>query len=341
MKARDIENIRKIEVIAPIILRILAKNPDGFDYNLLFASSFLECVYLTDFLTSSKSIKLASDYKEIESLYKEVISRTSNLTKDFELGNNPIEIFALYVYLYRNGYLSHGKDFYYDMNLKDYPNLLGADVIRGVGVCRSISSMLTDIYAELGYDTTNLAVFSTINGCRKQQKLCDTPLKKNVSTNKFTDLVIKITEKMEIGNHQITLVRDNFHTYILDPTNDGILSYNPEKKILYVTEEENYMKLKKFNQFIMPILAGGNMTPIVESLETDVSLEEYKEIYLRTLKLCKDNIYDIMKFYEANKEIYDDIFKLIEEQKGLIRRIIPIIPKIDIKGAEYLKKLTN
>ena len=74
------------------------------------------------------------DYKEISVLYQESIDRTSLLMKTFSL-DEPISIFAMYVYLYRNGYLSYNHQFNYDLHLKDLPCLYGVPMLLKVRVC--------------------------------------------------------------------------------------------------------------------------------------------------------------------------------------------------------------
>ena len=68
------------------------------------------------------------------------------------------------------------------MDLKDLPNLYGVDIVRGKGVCRSISSMLVDIYKDLGYNATNLVVCATEDSIKNQQQLCDFPKKKSTNS---------------------------------------------------------------------------------------------------------------------------------------------------------------
>ena len=340
VRMKDIENIRKAEIIAPILLTVLAHfDPTANAKTIEMASNVASYMYLIDIFISAKTSMITKEYKELNLLYSEVLSRTADLVEECEF-NDPIEVFAFFVYLYRNGYLSVDREFVYDTKLIDFPNMQGIDVVRGKGVCRSISSMLSDLYYELGYDVTNLMVYATKDSVKKQIKLCDTPLRKSVESKKFVDFVVAITSKLELGNHQITMVNDNGKSYILDPTNDGILDYNPDKKIIYAGSEENYMKYKESSQILCGIIMGGQ-TSFESKLKSDVDLADYKEKYLRTLKFCKENSDLLVDFYNMNKELYDDICTILAEQKSILRRTIPIIPKINIKGAEKFKKNYN
>lgn len=62
------------------------------------------------------------------------------------------------MYLYRSGYLSVNHEFKYSNNMIDFPLLNGVDVVRGRGVCRSISSMFTDICNSVGLTASNVSV---------------------------------------------------------------------------------------------------------------------------------------------------------------------------------------
>ena len=83
-----------------------------------------------DVCTSFRTQTITREYKELNELYKEVITSTGHLIKKFEF-NDPISIFAVYIYMYRSGYLSNDKCFEYSTNMKDFSRLFGLDVIRG------------------------------------------------------------------------------------------------------------------------------------------------------------------------------------------------------------------
>lgn len=102
--------------------------------------------------------KYTTEYKKVNGLYQEVLQNSKKLFKMLEVDQDPIEAFTLYVYLYRNGYLSYQHKFAYDKPLKDFIRLYGVDVVLGSGVCRSISSMFRDVCREIGMDAKNVYV---------------------------------------------------------------------------------------------------------------------------------------------------------------------------------------
>ena len=63
----------------------------------------------------------------------------------------PISIYTLFVYMYKNGFLSKDKSIEFKVFYKKYLdmiNLYGINIFSGKGVCRHIGSMLTDILNE-------------------------------------------------------------------------------------------------------------------------------------------------------------------------------------------------
>ena len=56
-----------------------------------------------------------------------------------------------------------------------------------------------------------------------------------------------------------------------------------------------------------------------------ISEEVFSSKYIEALKLCKNQLL-FEKLYQDNYELYEGIYEISEEQKDLIRRLIPIIP---------------
>ena len=250
MSTKDFECFRRV-IILSYIASQYANRHTSLDLNTLSLS--LSIIYNIEVFSSFRTFQLTKEYKELKLLYDEVVSRITALGKGLEL-THPIEIFSFYVYLLRNGYLSYGQHFEFRNNGKDLPNLLGLDIVNGHAVCRSISTMLTDVYNSYELNATNLCVKATADSCRQQQKLCDTELNhkyhfpfasksKDIANieyifNELVKLMNKDTKPTSaiiqyinnlwaylfpFGNHMITSVIDGDYHYILDPTNDGLL----------------------------------------------------------------------------------------------------------------------
>lgn len=334
MKLKTQENIRALEIISMIILRILKSQNIDLDIDINTLYYIVSMLLDIDLLTFSYTQKLTKDYKELKSMYNEVIKNTSALLKELNI-NDPATLFAIYVYLYRDGYLSYNHSFKYSNNMKDFATLSGLDVIRGTGVCRSISSFLTDLYNEQGYTATDLMVNTSGKTCKNLQKISTNVLKEDSTGKKLVNAVSVITKIKFIPNHLITLVKDNNISYIFDPTNDGFLQYDtknkitiPNNKALTMTNNLLIQTMQKYYGLVKSL----SIKEIKSMLKTpSISDETYKEKYIEGLLLCKNNLLLFEELYNNNIKLYEDIYNLSNEQRDLIRRLIPIIPNIKKK----------
>ena len=69
---------------------------------------------VTTALTNSEIVdleQLTRDYEEIDGVYRLIVSNIAELVEVFNIQDDPVKVFALFVYLYRSGFLSYGKDF--------------------------------------------------------------------------------------------------------------------------------------------------------------------------------------------------------------------------------------
>lgn len=324
-----------MEMLLPIAIRmVIIMYPDinlvdTLDINSLhLIISALNILYTVDITNISHTEKLTTEYKELKVLYDEVIDSVGDLSQELEF-DNPVEIFAFYVYLYRNGYLSYNKFLEYDIDLKDFPNLNGLDIIRGKGVCRSISSMLVDIYQHLGFESANLHVYATNESCH-QQDLGDTELNVSTSDVKKIKLLSKLFSLFTVTNHQITGVYDTNYGYIFDPTNGGMLHYHSGGKI-YVPNTQHYMTVKNVSQLLSMTLGRENSILNSDYFLNSMDEDTYRELYSKALELCKNNQVYLEDFYRDNIGLYEEIFNLAEKQRSYLERMFPIIPQKILK----------
>lgn len=302
-----------------------------------FINEIFNLDIMTNFYTQTKT----KEYRELKSLYDQVIDNTVDLSENLGF-NNPVEIFAMYVYLYRKGYLSYNKYFAYGTDMKDFAKLGGIDVVRGCGVCRSISSFLTDLYSSCGFKATNLSVNASSNSIKNQQNLSDVELNIKQNSRGFVKIISLLTKIIPIANHQITTVIDKDYCYVFDPTNDGYLKKGKYNRIDIPDCDKSSMKIISLEQLFMGIIGASKMQPNLISLYKDLSLDsiddnEYRTIYLESLKVIKENLSLLEYFYYDNYKTYKDIYNISEEQNDMIRRIMPIIPKFKSKNIRTLR----
>lgn len=330
MKLKTQEKIRTVELILFLGSEVALNLLDLKDSNYKDFIKLIGLPYIIDISSSFRTQMLTDEYKELKKLNGKVISNTKNII-DYIGNNDPISIFATYIYLYRKGYLSYNKKFIYDNNMKNFSSLFSVDVIRGKGVCRSISHALTNIYREFGYDARTLLVNANDESIKNNIHLSNVSLQKSKGGRSFAKIIGKITNIITTPNHAITLVCDKNYGYKLDPTNDCILLNGKLNKLMSPCSNKGIMK----NYIIMDLLYSAlgsfdNNLNVVTYMKQykmpNISIEEYKELYLKALDICKKNKKIFEMFYNDNKLLYEEINEISEKQSSYIKRIFPLIP---------------
>lgn len=209
-----------------------------------------------------------STINEIQKIYDEIIRHYSKLNEVFDF-NNPVEIYALYVYAVEKGYLSFHHNFEYgqtdDEAEKEILGLPGVEIILGHGVCRHFSEMLNDIFKESGVDSKKCYVFSDDEG----------------------------NKNLYIPNHVIVVAKDDGMMHILDPTNSLIFKPGDSKSI-YVSEHI-YVYINPFERLKL----GKNL---------EFSSREDDETQMnKSIKICSENRDILKSFYKDNKDLYEEI----------------------------------
>ena len=330
MKLRTFDHIRRAELLVPLVLELLAEaniNPANLSIeNIDLISKLISDIAIIDIITSFRTQTLTKEYKELEKLYGEVITKTAELTKEIGL-QSPVEIFALYVYLYRSGYLSYNHAFKYDTKMKDFAMLQGLDVVRGSGVCRSISALLTDLYRALGYDATNVNVYTNKDSINTLQQISDVKLNSTAEAGRLVQVISAVTNVTKGANHVITSVKSNGTNILLDPTNDGMFTFDEKSKKLHVGDSKFYTIPKQGSQILFRLLKSGHYKSLKGRLEGTISSEIYVEEYQNALNAISLYLPYFIDFYENNKDLYQDIYKLSESQRGLVGRLVPFGPR--------------
>lgn len=209
-----------------------------------------------------------STINEIQKIYDEIIRHYSKLNRIFDF-NNPVEIFALYVYAVEKGYLSFHHNFEYGQTdedvEKEISGLSSLEIILGHGVCRHFSAMLNDIFKESGVDSKRCYVFLADEG------------KKNLYT----------------PNHAIVVAKKDGLMHILDPTNSIIFKPGDSNSI-YVSGK-HYVYINPYERLKL----GKNL---------EFTSEKDDETQMnRSKKICSENRDMLKSFYKENKDLYEEI----------------------------------
>lgn len=323
MKMITQEKIRKYEFLTSLSLFMGSKTI----LNNMIPSELPRVVwmiYLWDAILTGYSERLSQEHKEMKEMYSEIIKNTAKLYKDIDM-NDPVSIFATYIYMYRLGLFSHDKEFRYSFDMKDFANLNGIDIIRGKGVCRSISSMLTDIYKEMNFDSNDLGVRMT-DGDGTNLNPIELAFDENNSEN---NLFPRIFSSKLLNNHQINMVQHNNYNYILDPTNDFFLINDNNKLML---NDNDYMEMKNIPDFLNKIIMGHTnrfniFTDKKKLTMNTISREEYKSLYLKAIDFCLKNELLLEDFFLNNIDLINDIYAISEQQHNIIKRKFAILPR--------------
>lgn len=288
--------------------------------------------YIIDLLTTFRREVNTSDLQEIKKLYNQFITNVSDFSKKLNF-NDPVSLFTMYQFMYRNGYVSKDNKSKYDIDMKDFSSLNGVDVIRGTGVCRSYASFLTDLFNERGMYSSNLLVNTTKDVLLNGDHLGNYPTREHSEqTKKMVDIVMKYTNMTGISNHVVTLVADEDNSFVFDPTNDLFLVKGENNRLLLANDQDYFMRISptmyRFHYLLKSMNHLDKYSSVEEKLELPtVPYRVYRRMYLDALQKCKRNIEGFKDFYLTNQSLIEDITNLSNEQDGLIKRICPIIKK--------------
>ena len=258
------------------------------------------------------------EFFDLKKVYQELVRNVSCFFKQLGVVK-PVEILALYSYLIKNGFLSFDHRFYYRKDVDDCLYLLGVNVVYGGGVCRHITSFLTDIYKELGYSSYNISMVSEELESLSRQNYYVV----NVSNNK--SFISKLVKRMRtiyyqsFYNHLITLVNDQNGSLFMDPTNDVVLFVNNYKKVLPVLGERASLDCNYLSFFNDEEISYFSSLLIPTDLDSIVKVkDDYNKIWDLALEyhnLFEYFYYDCMSLYE---DIMDKRKILLKESKRYI-----------------------
>ncbi len=347
MKIRHLENTRLVLLAAYIAARVFVSNDDTVfsEVNKFLISNgismeditpYMSLAYNASILTGFNLEQLCRDYEKIECFYNAVVCNTAELIEAFGIEKEPVKIFALYTYLYRSGYLSYNHEFKYSTNMKDLPLLSGVDVIRGRGVCRSISSMFTDVVNSVGLTASNVCVRVKPDMLKSSEGLSLRVLDSEVRGKKWAKIVGKVTSVVPIGNHLVTAIEHDEQGGIYDPTNDCIMHVVGSRKYGLINDTSATMSYSFISNLIPKMLGQMNTEVSVSylkslSMKDRLAYEKYREIYEEINQLIRDNERVFEEFYKINLPYMKQIDLLTREQHGMIKRMFPIIPEIKRK----------
>ncbi len=287
--------------------------------------------------------------KELRKLYKEFLDNYRKLNQDLNL-ENPLEIFIVFNHLVNRGFISADHHFVFGENeFYDIPYLAGIEVINGTGVCRHLSSLLTDIYENMGILASNLVVYTKkyrpIICLISEEKYTKEQLHDWI--NDYITIVpdaenlikavdeLLLTNNVELflqeldsrnymerknGNHAITYARYNDDDYFLDPTTFRVLHQTSPQ---YIEDHIGQMQIKLASTLQLDALHNTKnylkMRQNIQSNFQSLPSEEQKKLIANTKELCQNNEDFFDDFYQENTELYKEMVnKLVITKKSSI-----------------------
>lgn len=252
--------------------------------------------------------ELTRDFCEVKMEYQEIIKNYNKMNKTFDF-NDPIEIYTMYNHVLYNGYLSLNKKFEYCNKDNDMNSKLGINIITGQGVCRHISSLLTDILIDYGIEASSLVVY--IN---KENEI-------SLKDKKFLEILrilpnyIQEKQAEMYGNHAISCAFKDDKSYYLDSTNKFTGRINDNKII--VCDDYKFTPKLNMTKFINEKMQYLKLKQRLIDSNPSISKEEEKILTNKTINICDDNRDIFEKFYNENKEIYQEINAKVLKLKKL------------------------
>lgn len=300
---------------------------------ILFISDILGCG-----LSVSDGKYCTKDVIEIRKLYQEFITNYNKLNNTFGF-NEPISVYTMYNYLLYKGYLSKDKSFI-NSNEKciDLPTLYGVDIFNGRGVCRHISSLLSDILNDLGIESVSFGCYMRPYSLdvklvekgeyskekiikniyryvqdEKERKILLMYIDMCENLGVFFDMKIDFVlekKKKQVSNHAITFSLYEDKNYFLDPTqeriyrlrdsDEGILCDSIDDKI--IIKDTEIKRLNDLNNRKIYDTYNKILVP-----RESISLEEEEKIITLTSNICTSNMDVFEQFYNENRDLYGEI----------------------------------
>ena len=322
----------------------------------MFATNYYD--YLAGFILSydvflfvSNGKAYTKDIVQIRNLYDEFIKNYNKLNKIFDL-NDPIQIHVMFTYLLYRGYLSCNKEFKFsDNQTKDLNEISGINIITGNGVCRHISTMLTDILNDYGIESSVLGVYlrnyefkfhyldekkyskeELYKSLRKYSYMIDKDyfelimnlIESTGKDGKFIEVGLELPKEKNIllklsGNHAITYAFKDNKSYFLDSTQNRIYRMNDS---MVLCDKKGEAEVKLVSSTVHNNLKNYlNLRKKVLEKYDSPTIEEEKKMILQTLEICLKNRDIFENFYKDNNELYWDISdRMSKVRKSIVFR---------------------
>lgn len=264
--------------------------------------------------------------KDYYKSYHEIVKRVADLCDKLDSASQPLLVSIIFEYLLWGGYLSKDHRYAYDTgNRVNNLSCVGADIMRGHGVCLNHADMLTKIYQELGYEAYTMGI--SITKSIKNVDIWTPDIERNIDNNsRFFNYIAMSKLFKKFGNHAITIVKNEvFELY--DPTKMSILKPTGVLKASYIGTDCSF----DLKVWTMIVLSGmledekhsdvSNITNLlfaqgVEDINKLIPLDNYKEICGRMLN-CLRKVEPLLNdLYENNQKDIGIVTRSLSNERG-------------------------
>ena len=279
-------------------------------------------------ICSEKRIEMYSkDIIEIKKIYNEIINDYGKLNKNLNL-ENPVEVYTLFNYALRKGYLSRNKNFTEYNKASRMKTILGVYPITGVGVCRHIAQTLKDVLKASGIESNTLNVFQRpytkeeakeIIVKRANEKLENINVPEKVKIEMLANYILQELEKLnpvmtkidksieKCGNHVITVAVKGGKLHLLDSTQERIYKLDSNKTIL-TSDFEGYTGARIIKKTFFG--TRNEFTNVKKQIMLPQTSEEEDNGYIKqTILLAKECDDMFQNFYDEHKDAYEEIYQ--------------------------------
>ena len=244
------------------------------------------------------------DFLKIKKSYDTYVKKIAEYIRELNI-EDPVDIGMLFTTMLASGMFSSDGHYSYKKLFRDndyyYPQIMGARIASGFGVCRNSAALLSDVYNKLGIDANYISI----------------------NTNKFT----------KHANHAAVIISSEDGSFIIDPTSCmiGILDDSLSK----CSDQVTFVGMNAFPNFkVVTYMEDGE-----EHFIDDKFYKKYNNIRKMDSIEIHNRFLDVFSYwkgivhandYQTNKFTSADIFR--ENNSELISDIDSMHRDLTVKS---------
>lgn len=263
-----------------------------------------------------EEIRNSEHYSECMERYNEYLYAFSELLKSTEK-TSALEVSLLYVELLSQGYFSITQNYQYKIEKYDkthLPELMGARILEGTGVCRHTSSFLGDLLKKFDINT--------------YQHCCRTTEEEWINLN---DLIFRIKP-----NHLITAIVENNEKFFVD-------TLRKKRSIISATDKRKGISLKSlaFPYKSGKVLYNFDVDVNYQRINKNLEIEPQIDIPIKTIEkeFLKQLSLEIKTYIEEYSDrLYTFKIRQLKNMQRIVELENVLIPHGDCKPKIWILK---